>query len=556
MEYDRYHGKSAVKSAATPISSREIINDLLRISLEPYLFKELLERILSYLVSRKQLHLAGRAAIFLTDADNSQLVMKASVGFTEAQTSTCNSMSYEGCHCGKAVRSNVIHFFDQEAPLSALCPSDDSDKGHYCVPIPRDGLAVGMLVLYVKPDHELSVEMEELLESVANILATVIESQKMDLQLIELVNDLRVSIVNLREEKLFSDSIIQSLSHGLLVVDLDGNIQKSNHVARQILFPFSRSLDGRNLETILGAEIAGRITSVTSSGSEQEFIVTTATGDEKIFSYVTSSREDTRGQKVGVIIALNDATELRYVRKEMEKMNRLATVAEIASAVAHEVRNPLAGIKIMAQSIEEDAVDNEQLECSQRIIRQVDRLNEILTEFFSYARPVVPNTHPTSLDEIISETKPLLGNKLIKHNITLEERIVPGLPLIAADPNQMQQVFLNLMLNAIDAIRQDGAIEIRADLLEGNRLGGYRKIHPGLLTSEKYIHVQFRDNGTGMDPEVMEKVFEPFFTTKSTGTGLGLSIVYRTLHENGAAITVNSLPGKGTTFSMFFQVHG
>ena len=112
------------------------------------------------------------------------------------------------------------------------------------------------------------------------------------------------------------------------------------------------------------------------------------------------------GRKIGVIISLADISELKYVRKEMEKMNRLSTIAEIASAVAHEVRNPLAGIKIMAQSIEEEAKDNsEQQECAQRISRQVDRLNVLLSDFFSYARPAEPNKRPTSLEAIIVETQ-------------------------------------------------------------------------------------------------------------------------------------------------------
>jgi PAS domain S-box-containing protein len=558
MEYDRLQNNGALGNAVFPISSQVILNDILRISLEPYLFKELLERILSYLVSRKQLYFAGRAAIFLLDPDTRQLVLKASVGFSEAQVAACGTSDLDSCHCGKAVHSGAIHYFSQPPPLHEHCPSEDSSKNHYCVPILREGSVVGILTLYTNPEHELSVDMEQLLESVSNVLATVIESQKMDQQLIELVNDLRVSIINLREEKLYTESIIQSLSHGLLVVDLQGNIQKSNNVAKHILHPFASTLDGMNLHALLGNETADKVITVsdpTETRIEREFTLKTVNGDEKVFSYATSSRQDTRGHQVGMIIAINDATELSYVRKEMEKMNRLSTVAEIASAVAHEVRNPLAGIKIMAQSIEEDAVDTEQLECSQRIIRQVDRLNELLTEFFSYARPVVPQKRPTSLPYILAETKPLLGNKLVKNNVELKEIIAPNLPDIVADPNQMQQVFLNLMLNSIDAIRQNGSIEIHASLLEGNNLTNYKKNFPGLLTKERYIMVEFSDNGTGMAPEVAEKVFEPFFTTKSTGTGLGLSIVYRTLHENDASITVRSMPGNGTTFSMFFEVH-
>lgn len=537
--------------------NQRIINEILKISLEPYLFNELLERILEYLINREHLLLSPKAAIFLIDHDSGVLSLKASVGLDSQQINRCADIEFGQCHCGKAAEKGVIHFFSSPAPLAEAEPSSLEATGHYCVPIVKDDQPIGVLALYVQKSHTLSLEMEQLLESIANILAAVIESQKMDQQLIELVNDLRVSIVSLREEKLFSDSAIQSLKHGLIVADLNGNILKSNRVAQQILMPFEESLDRKNLRTLLGAnhaDLVAELLSGKATEDEREITLSNEDGDIKIISYSTGPRKDGRGNQVGVIISLSDVTELRHVRREMEKMNRLFTVAEIASAVAHEVRNPLAGIKIMAQSIEEDAVDNsQQLECSRRIIRQVDRLNELLTEFFSYARPVVPNRRPISLLSILTETRPLISSRLQKNNIKLEEVIPARLPAIVADPNQMQQVFLNLILNSIDAIRQDGRIRLSACHIDSSSRRRFKRCYPGVLDDSHTVHVSFADNGAGMPTTVAEKVFEPFFTTKSTGTGLGLSIVYRTLRENNAAITVESSQGNGTTFNMFFQ---
>lgn len=538
-------------------STRQIINDILRISLEPYLFKELLEHILDYIVSRKGLHLSPQAAIFLVEPNSQFLTLKASCGFSVHQEDRCASVKMGFCHCGRAASNGSIHYFSSRPPLHLNNSEQPCPSGHYCIPINRDEQPIGLLALYVTESHELSIEMEQLLEAIANILATVIESQKMDQQMIELVNDLRISIVSLREEKLFSESIIQSLNHGLIVADLNGNILKSNNVARQIFQPFTTSLDGYDLKTLVGNQHAAQLaTSIGSAGEshEKEIVLTSPEGDEKIISYCTGPRKDARGNQVGVIISLSDVTELRYVRKEMEKMNRLSTVAEIASAVAHEVRNPLAGIKIMAQSIEEDAADNEQqLECSRRIIRQVDRLNELLTEFFSYARPVVPNKRAFSLAAILAETRPLISNRLMTNNIKLNIDIEENLPPIIADPNQMQQVFLNLMLNSIDAIHQNGSIDLNARYLPYTKLFSFKQKYPGLLKDTAYVLVNFNDNGSGMSPEVAEKAFEPFFTTKSSGTGLGLSIVYRTLLENDAVITLTSMLGKGTFITMFFE---
>jgi PAS domain S-box-containing protein len=558
MEYER-EGVYTYDPAeySREYTTRQIINDILRISLEPYLFKELLERILDYIVTRKGLHLSPQAAIFLVEPDSQLLTLQASSGFSEEQKEHCAKVTMGLCHCGRAATNGSIHYFSSHPPLHLEHPEQLSASGHYCVPINRDEQPIGVLALYVTDSHELSVEMEQLLEAIANILATVIESQKMDQQLVELVNDLRISIVSLREEKLFSESIIQSLNHGLIVADLNGNVLKSNNVARQIFQPFTPSLDGQNIKELVGNQYAAQLAAIINSATysdEKEVVLTSAEGDDKIISYCTGPRNDARGNQVGVIISLSDVTELKYVRKEMEKMNRLSTVAEIASAVAHEVRNPLAGIKIMAQSIEEDAADNDQqLECSRRIIRQVDRLNELLTEFFSYARPVVPNKRATSLAAIIAETKPLISNRLMNNNIELNIDIAENIPQIIADPNQMQQVFLNLMLNSIDAIHQNGKIDLSARYLPCTQLLSFKQRFPGLLTDAPHVLVKFNDNGSGMPPEIAEKAFEPFFTTKSSGTGLGLSIVYRTLLENNAAITLTSTLGKGTAISIFFK---
>lgn len=535
---------------------QEIINDILKISLEPYQLTDQLEHILDYLISLRGFDFSGQAAIFLVEQDSQLLLLKAARGFSEEQSVACKIVRFGLCHCGQTARKGKILFFPKAPALSTSGLDPALLCGHYCTPIIRDNGTIGVMTLYVGEGHRPNHDTEQLLEGVANILATVIENQRMDQQLINLVNDLRISIINLREEKKFSESIIQGLNHGLLVTDLHGHILKSNAVAQSVLSPFAAVLDDRLLADVIGKEAAEQMLKnihLPAARAEKELTLTTSAGERKIFSFSTVPREDARGCQVGLIVSLSDISELKYVRKEMEKMNRLSTVAEIASAVAHEVRNPLAGIKIMAQSIEENAEDNEeQLECSRRIIRQVDRLNELLSEFFSYARPVVPNKRPTSLAAILSEILPLIHNKLMKRNIELIDNYSKELPAIIVDPNQLQQVFLNLILNAIDAIREQGKIEISAKVLTKNRVPFYKKKFPALMSDRQYIVVHFSDNGAGMSAETVDKIFEPFFTTKSTGTGLGLSIVYRTLRENDAAIVVESAEGQGTTFIMFF----
>lgn len=555
--FDLTKRKNIEQKSTHLLNKFQITNDILRLSLEPYLLKEELEHILDYLLDLDYLGLTPQASIFLIEQNPNILTLKAQRGFSKDQQKSCSSVHLDDCICGQVAKTGKPKFISKFTKNDLAKHKESSPHGHYVIPLISEKRVVGVMCFHVIEKQKLSSETKEILQSVAEIIAAIIENQKMDLQLISLVNDLRVSIINLREEKKFSESIIQGLNHGLIVADLDGVIQKSNSVAQATFKPLTRSIDGKTLHEILGEEAARNViqphSSNTLTPSERELRLTTKTNEQLILNYSTVPREDAKGNIVGLIISITDISEIKFARKEMEKMNRLSTVAEIASAVAHEVRNPLAGIKIMAQSIGEDeAANDEQQECATRITRQVDRLNELLTEFFSYARPVIPKKRITSLIEILSETKPLIHNKLEKNNIRLIEDYSKDLPPIIADPNQVQQVFLNLMLNAIDAIKQHGEVTIKAIELSKAKTAALKKKMPTMLPGSKYVMVTFKDNGSGMDKETTDKVFEPFFTTKTTGSGLGMSIVYRTLRENDAAITVNSKEGSGTTFTIYF----
>lgn len=543
-------------SPASP-SHQSILINILQLALKPEPLQTKIQNILDSLIDQKHLGLGDTAVFFLIDQTTKTMTMKITNRLSAAENITCGDHPTGACHCGQVALRGKAQYFPNLPPLQTPSRSSQPFPGVYCVPITKDGLPIAVLSMYVARRRPPGEELQTLLEAVANIFAVIIESQRMDQQRIRLVSDLRLSVINLSDEKKFSESIIEGLKYGLIVVDLNGHILKCNPAAKNILKSCTDHLHNQNLADIFGQDSAAELLEILPAGSEQldrEISIFNLDGDKKIIGYSNVSHEDTNDNKVGVIISIADVSELRYVRKEMEKMNRLSTVAEIASAVAHEVRNPLAGIKIMAQSIEEEAGGNsDQLECSRRIIRQVDRLNVLLSDFFSYARPAEPKKRPIVLAAMLAETKPLITSRLRKSHITLQENIAARLPPILADPHQVQQVFLNLFLNAIDAICQQGIITISAKPIRKEERRFYKKVYPGLVADTAYVVVKFTDNGAGMLPNVAEKVFEPFFTTKTTGAGLGLSIVYRTLKENDADIVIESREGRGTTFTIFFQ---
>ena len=527
-----------------------IVHEILDIALRPLVCAEQLEHIVGYLTSLEHLGFTGQWGVFTADAEEQCLRLSLCCGFPAIQRETCTTVPFGVCHCGQTVyRRNVTYFADK--PPSRLPDDAAPADAHYCLPVLRGEQVIALVILYMRPDWRTTPAMPVLLETVGRVLALVLERRTMDQQLIELVNDLRNTVVRLRHEKTFSESIIQCLDQGLVVVDQEGNIERYNDAAQRILGSFG-TLTGGNLDTLLDRRLPWREEN-RDIRHERECSLATSQGENICLRYSCVPR-GRAGEARGWIITLADITELCLVRKEMEKINRLSTVAEIAAAVAHEVRNPLAGIKIMAQSIEEEAKASEtQKECSRRIVRQVDRLNEILTEFFSYARPRQAHKHPIALAAVIAETKPLISNSLTTKNIHLVCRIPDDLPDIVADGNQIQQVLLNILLNSIDAIGDNGVITLTAGRLASTEIAARKKDFPTLRNGCDYVMLRCADNGHGMAHEVADRVFEPFFTTKRSGTGLGMSIVHRTLQENDALITVESREGEGTAFTIFFQ---
>ncbi|MCK9294755.1 MAG: ATP-binding protein [Desulfobulbaceae bacterium] len=239
--------------------------------------------------------------------------------------------------------------------------------------------------------------------------------------------------------------------------------------------------------------------------------------------------------------AFNDmASSLKDQCLRMQQTERLAVVGELAAGLAHEVKNPLAGIKVSIEVLANELpLEQEDREVFLRIINEIYRIETLLKSLLSYARPPEPETAPLDLHQLLDTTiksagysliNPANTAKLIKE-IEIVKKFSPELPPVIADRGQIQQVFLNLMLNAIDAIPAKGTITITTQ-----------------KESNHTVQISITDTGKGMSPENMNKIFNPFFTTKPKGTGLGLAICKRLIELHNGTIHVSSTPGEGTTF--------
>ncbi|MGQ9852113.1 MAG: PAS domain S-box protein [Candidatus Oleimicrobiaceae bacterium] len=365
------------------------------------------------------------------------------------------------------------------------------------------------------------------------------------------------------ELKNFNESSIQSMQAGLTTLDLETRITSFNPAAEEILGYKAREVTGRALEEILPKEscvkILPNIVGAGHSFWNRELIVPTKSGKPVHIGFSVAPRLDDSNRRVGTIISFRDISEIKRLQAEMIKMDRLASLGVLASGIAHEIKNPLAGIKTMAQSLQEETDPSDfRREYLERIVRQVDRLDALLRTFFSFARPQPPVRRLHHLQDVLQEVIALVGQKMRSKGIELVTSFAEDLPPIFADFDQIQQVFLNLLLNAVDAIDGQGTIRITARpvVTTLKAIDRRRGMLPTLLQETRFVEVNVADTGCGIAAEHLGRVFDPFFTTKPEGTGLGLSIVYRILSEHGGEIRVESQKGKGTTFTLLIPTEG
>jgi len=355
------------------------------------------------------------------------------------------------------------------------------------------------------------------------------------------VEELAQEVERLRN---FNESIIQSISSGLILVNNEGNITYINRATEKILgytpdevtgrdFPILHLKEKRNLIGIQFDQ-SGDIETRREGNIRRKDGVDIPTG------FTISNHLDNHGNKIGEIVIFRDLTNVYKMQEEILRMDRLVSLGEISSGIAHEIRNPLAGIKTTAQAMgEEMDKGDSKREYLNRITKEIDRLNNLLKMFFSFAKPQKPNLVFCNIKDVVKEITPLLIKDIADRGITFVERYNPGLPKVKADLNQMHQVFLNLFLNAIQAMPNGGELRIEAGPVFS------KSLNP---SHADYVQVAVSDTGQGMPANILSKIFDPFFTTKAKGVGLGLSISYQIIKKHGGTIRVESQTGNGTSF--------
>lgn len=246
-------------------------------------------------------------------------------------------------------------------------------------------------------------------------------------------------------------------------------------------------------------------------------------------------RERTRAESINNELQTAYA-ELRETVGQLLQAERLSSLAEIASGVVHEVRNPLGAIKGAVEILEDElAPDSPRREFAHIAKTEVERIDKLVQEFFHFARAKEPNRQPTDINQLLHSVKLLVENQGEKQNVEISEDLAEQLPLISVDAEQIKQVLLNLAINALQAMPKGGKLVFRTFQKDGK------------------LFVEVEDTGCGIDAATKAKIFDPFFTTKDKGLGLGLSVVYKIVSQHNGKIEAFDAP-QGTKFLLTFTV--
>jgi two-component system sensor histidine kinase HydH len=355
--------------------------------------------------------------------------------------------------------------------------------------------------------------------------------------LLLLAQSYRAARTSLSRITAFSDHVVENMPIGLVATDSAERIAAFNQVAESVLSLSAAAVQGKPAEKVLPPSLWAQLSesATTRTVIEKEVDCTLADGRQIPLEIGAGRLTDETGRYLGRILLFKDLREIRTLRNEIARNQRLATVGRLAAGVAHEIRNPLSSIKGFATYFQERYRENAQdANVASILIQEVDRLNRVVSQLLEFSRPISVLPRPIRLSRLIGDAVKLIEPQAREKAVAIQTDLHAGAGDVRLDPDRLSQVLLNLFLNGVEAMAPGGVLTIRADeTADGRRLV-----------------IQVSDTGCGIRPEDLSQVFEPYFTTKPSGTGLGLAIAHNIVEAMGGDIGVASRPGSGTTFTL------
>ncbi len=485
--------------------------------------------------------LVDRIAIFLaTDVEANDFVMEKSFGISYMGSLDLSFLVVE-----RPEQYAGHIFFDntRKALQESVTARETIAKLNlnYYIPCTVQGRTIAVMGLgKTMAGDFLSSEDVELLETLAGYMGIAIQNAA-------LYASLEQKASEYERLKDFNENIVESISVGVLAVDLEDRIESWNS-QMEVMYAMPRSqVLNERLSEVFPAEFMEEFYRVRQNPGIHnlyKFRLHTRAGDTRIANVAIAPLVTRKFNVIGRLIIVDDITERMELESQLSQAEKLSSIGLLAAGVAHEVNTPLAVISSYAQMLTKQINGDAKLgPLLEKITRQTFRASEIVNNLLNFSRTSATEFSAIDLNKIITETLTLLEHQLKTSRVKVQTDLYAGLPLIHGNSGKLQQVFLNLFLNAKDAMAGKGGT-----------------LHISTANGDS-VQVNISDSGAGIAPEHINKIYDPFFTTKnvpregqSRGTGLGLSVTYGIIQEHAGKIRVDSQPGQGTTFQLEFPM--
>jgi two-component system nitrogen regulation sensor histidine kinase GlnL len=338
--------------------------------------------------------------------------------------------------------------------------------------------------------------------------------------------------------------LLQNLPDGLVVVDVDGRVRMVNPAAETLLDCQEAVSLGQGIEALLGPESSTVRDSLSHNlpYSEQEISIARGGGSLSLLMSISPLWGD-GGSAEGAAIVLRDLSRLKEFERERRTQERLDILARVSGVVAHEIRNPLAGMAAGIQHLLTKVPEgDDKYQALQRILKEGERVNRVIEDILILTRPVQLGLEPCRVPQLMREVVRRWEDRASRQNVRVREYYASGVPPVRADRDRLSQALSNLLVNGIEAMPDGGLLDV--------------SVTASSKGNGRYVQIDISDRGAGMKSEDLDRVFEPFYTTKPGATGLGITIAQRIINEHGGEVDLDSEEGRGTRATVRLPVAG
>jgi len=483
-----------------------------------------------------------RVAIYLVSKDRKLLECKYEIGFTpeEMEIAFQRPFSLERHECietlvVKTGQTVYIRDYSADSRVTELDRKVSAKQNRFAtiaVPLHLREAVIG-LIEADRGGYPLILTEEDIrhLSIFANQASIIIENTRLYEQLVN--------------ERNFAENVVESSPNCILVVNCDGTIRTINEMTERFFglekdrvagMP-SREVFEEPVEAIIQEAIRGRIT------ESLELVIRKKQGGRAVLGVSSSQLRSRAGTVLGAVLIARDLTEAKRSEEWMRRMDRLSSLGQLSAGIAHEIRNPLASINFNVQFLARQLnPDDKTRKIIDDTLTGVERIKGLVKGMLDFCRPAPPILKSESINRAIEDAVSLLDSQFRKHDIRVEMALAPEAPDVVFDNQQIHQVFVNILLNAMQAMPQGGTVRVES------------RVEQDTKKPRRRLSVTFSDSGTGIAKDDLPRIFDPFFTTKPEGTGLGLSIAHKILEQHRAVIECRSRVGQGTTFTLRFPI--